>query len=393
MTASILVVAEVYLPGYQAGGPVRSLANLVESLGKDYRWKVITTDRDFHAKEPYESMQADVWTKVGNAEVYYARPQALLPHRMLRLIADTPCDALYLNSFFSPRFSIMPVLARCGRVLPQVPALIAPRGEFSQGARSLKRWKKMPFVRGARLLGFYRSVQWHASTELEAEDIVRVIGAPRSRIHVARNLGDRMAVGRNTNSRSTGASLRVCFLSRVARNKNLDFALRVLCKVERQIVFTVYGPIEDARYWEECMRLVEDLPPRVSFEYKGALPHEQVRGELERHDIFFLPTRGENYGHVLVEAWCAGLPVLTSDQTPWGDLEANEVGWSLPLDSPEAFVRVISDLADWQADQWRMIRSRCHTFMEKHLHDGKDIDDNRRMFERLLGRRGEDGHA
>ena len=45
-----------------------------------------------------------------------------------------------------------------------------------------------------------------------------------------------------------------------------------------------------------------------------------------------LPTHGESFGHIIVEAWAAGCPVLISDRTPWRELREQGVGWDVPLD-------------------------------------------------------------
>jgi glycosyltransferase involved in cell wall biosynthesis len=181
-------------------------------------------------------------------------------------------------------------------------------------------------------------------------------------------------------SRPVGAPLRVCFLSRISRKKNLDFALAVLARVTEPVVFTVYGPAEDARYWSECEQLAEHLPSNITFHYKGPMPHEQVHSELVQHDLFFLPTRGENFGHALIEAWAAGLPVLTSDQTPWRNLEAKGVGWDLSLDSEAHFAAMIDQVACWTEGAHQRSRMHCRSFISQHLHGEEEVKNNRRMF-------------
>ena len=63
---------------------------------------------------------------------------------------------------------------------------------------------------------------------------------------------------------------------------------------------------------------------------------------LAAYHLFLLPTRGENFGHVILEALSAGCPVLISDQTPWRGLESSGIGWALPLTEPERFRAVLN---------------------------------------------------
>ena len=72
---------------------------------------------------------------------------------------------------------------------------------------------------------------------------------------------------------------------------------------------------------------------------------DQVRATIARHDLFLLPTRGENFGHVIFESLAAGVPVLVSDRTPWRDLDARGSGWVRSLETPEAFVDVLESAA------------------------------------------------
>jgi glycosyltransferase involved in cell wall biosynthesis len=385
MKPRILIIAQVYLPGYLAGGPVRSVANIVEWLGDEFDWHILTTDRDLHGQEPYKNVVVNEWIQVGKARVFYASPDRCSPLSFLEIIRQQPYDLLYLNSFFSPKFSILPVVARRLGLLPYRPVLVAPRGEFSQGAYKLKAFKKAAFVFLSKLMGLHR-VYWHASTDFEVKDIGRVMNIHddsvfSARVFSARDLAERVEVGLpDGRSVREGDGLRVCFLSRVSPMKNLDYALKVLAAVSRPVIFDIYGPKEDPDYWAECEGLIAVLPAHVRVNYMGSVENSAVRSIMSHYALFFLPTRGENFGHVLLEAWSAGLPVLTSDQTPWRSLADKGVGWDLPLGSPERFSQIIDNVADWSDDIHRKMRVRCEDFACQNMRDELALEANRNMF-------------
>src|SRR3546814_5970605 len=77
---------------------------------------------------------------------------------------------------------------------------------------------------------------------------------------------------------------------------------------------------------QRCEAAITALPSHVVAVYGGSIEPSDVVPALSRHDIFFLPTFGENYGHVIAEALEAGLRLLISDQTPWRGLAEAGVG-------------------------------------------------------------------
>lgn len=383
MRPRVLVLAETYLPGYLAGGPVRSLASLVHALSADVQWAILTRDRDFRAAQPYEGIATDRWVDMGKAQVFYAGQATQTAGDWLRIIRQTPHDVLYLNSFFSPRFSLLPLAARKVGLIPRRPLVIAPRGEFSAGAIALKAWKKRPAMAAFQALGLHRGVVWHASTPHEAADIEREAHVLPVSICVARNLGlplHAMAAATESPSKPVGGALRVVFASRISRKKNLAFALRILQHCGIPVHFTIIGPAEDANYWAECHNQVADMPGNVTVEALGALAPGALARELARHDVFFLPTLGENYGHALVEAWQAGLPVLTSDQTPWRGLQARGLGWDLALSDEQAFIAALRDAHNRGPADREKQRQACAAFGAGVVHDAEAVAANRRMF-------------
>jgi glycosyltransferase involved in cell wall biosynthesis len=265
-----------------------------------------------------------------------------------------------VNSFFSPCFSLLPVaLAAIDPGGPQI--VVAPRGEFSPAALRLKRFKKMVTLGTALASGAYRKVIWHASTETEAADIRRVVGRSARDIRISTDVtlppADLFDLAQTNDLVTTRRPLRVCFLGRIAPMKNLDFALRVLSTSDVSIEFDIYGPVEDTRYAEQCWRLVETLPPNVRAEFKGPIEHREVSRILARYHLLFLPSRGENFGHVIAEALGVGTPVLISNRTPWLDLRSKRLGWDIDLADEQGFRDAIAAAVAMSDADYRLMRA------------------------------------
>src|SRR5690349_18376813 len=82
----VLAFARYYLPGYKAGGPIRSIANLVDHLNGDIEFRIIASDRDAFDALPYSGVKADAWNPIDGALVYYVSPAKRTLRELLRLI-------------------------------------------------------------------------------------------------------------------------------------------------------------------------------------------------------------------------------------------------------------------------------------------------------------------
>lgn len=270
----ILTFVGNYLPGYKAGGILRSIANTVDHLCDDYEFWIVTRDRDLGEDKPYTGIMLNQWQQIGNAMVYYLQPQSSTVKDIFNLIVATPHQVVYLNSFFDP-FTIKVLLIRKLGWVNFKRVILAPRGEFAWGSLGLKYPKKLAYIQVARLFGLYKKITWQASSEFEALDIIKVMKIKPDAIHIALDLPNKISPDESLNVTSQPTpdceGLRLVFLSRIAREKKLDYALRVLNKVNARVVFDIYGPAEDAIYWKECQELIRQLPSNVMVNYLGGV--------------------------------------------------------------------------------------------------------------------------
>ena len=289
---------------------------------------------------------------------------------------------LYLNSFFDSVFTIMPLLARRLGLLVEAPVLLAPRGEFSTGALRLNRLKKRVYIWLSQFFGLYNNIRWHASSEYETDDIKREISVVDDVILVALDLPTRVSTEEKPQFEwcTSQEALRVVFLSRISPMKNLNYALRVLERVTAQVVFDIYGPIEDAAYWQLCLELCNSMPQNIAITYRGAILPNDVAKTFANYDLFLFPTQGENYGHVIAESLSVGTSVLLSDQTPWRNLEADGLGWDMPLDDIAGFVKILESVAFQTSDEKNSVRRDIRQKVVERLSSTDVLEANRQLF-------------
>jgi glycosyltransferase involved in cell wall biosynthesis len=380
----ILIITGYYSPGFKAGGVLRNIINTVDNLHEQFDFRIITRDHDLGDDSAFPDIQPAAWLPVGNAQVYYLPPEAERMASLNRLLRDTPHDLLYLSSYFDP-LTIRVLLNRRLRGIRHPRAIVAPFGEFASASLTQKYPKKLAFMQFAKIARLYADVTWRVSSVYEAEDLIRVLGVGKDSIAVTGDLPTRGFLPECENqslvaTTSEHEGLRVIFLSRIAREKNLDYALKVLEKVSAKIVFDIYGPAENAAYWEECKKIVARLPGNVVADYKGNVNPDQVIRVFSQYDLFLFPTGGEAYGNVIAESLIAGTPVLVSTQTPWRGLQSDGLGWDLDLDRPDEFIRVIDEFSALSADRRRDDRATVMRNIRTRLFDAEVLASNMRLF-------------
>jgi glycosyltransferase involved in cell wall biosynthesis len=401
MPVTILSVVDHYLPGVKAGGPVRSVAHTVDRLGPGYRFKLVTRDRDFGDPVPYPGIPRGEWHPVGNAQALYLPPEDTGLAGLRRVLRATQYDVLYLNSLFSDRMTFMPLLLRRMGAIPRRPVVVAPRGELHPGALATGTWgrwfpprtvpggvtprylKKRLYIRACKAAGLFDDVVWQASSAEEAADVRRWMGDD-ARVVVAPDLGaDRPPPPERPHPKEAGV-LRLAYVSRVASKKNLEGALAFLADVRGRVEFDIYGPVEEAGYWNDCRRAIARLPENVTVRYHGPVEHARVYEVFREHDLMILPTWGENFGHVILEALVEGCPVLVSDQTPWRGLERRGVGWDLPLSASDAFTAVLERCVEMGPEEHRLWSQRAAAFGREWAEDEKAVQRTRELFHEAL---------
>jgi glycosyltransferase involved in cell wall biosynthesis len=379
---TVLVPADHYLPGWKAGGALRSLASLVAHLEDEFAFRIVTRDHDWTDPDRYPGITPNEWTRRDGTDVLYLSSRAAHPVTLLRILRSETYDVLYLHSLFSGLMSVSPVVFQKLRLAPRIPIILAPRGQLSPGALSIRKRKKIIYLALARRLGLYRDVIWQASTEYEAAEIRRHFDRdPRHaiRVVVAPDLSMlQTQVPPSTHKRP--GQLRAVWLSRISPKKNVLGALHILSGVGHPVALDLYGPIDDEAYWRECRTQIEALPREISVTYRGPLPHPDVVPTLARYDLFLFPSLGENFGHVILEALAAGCPVLISDETAFRDVSGDGVGWELPVRDVAAFrARIRECVAMDTAERDRMAQ-RAVQFARRYLHDERTVEANRALF-------------
>lgn len=155
-------------------------------------------------------------------------------------------------------------------------------------------------------------------------------------------------------------------LSRIAPEKGQDLFLRALRLWEKRegtelVAFICGAPayIHGASYMRRLAKLAARLR-RVEVHFPGYVTGAEKHAFFRVADLYVFPSRHESYGLTLMEAFAAGLPVLTTDHRSAADLVRPEVGRVVPA-RPEALYWGLVELLAQREELPRM-RERAHRF-------------------------------
>ncbi len=380
---TILIMAEYYLPGYEGGGIIRAVSNLVERLGDDFNFKIITRDRDINSNNPYLNVNIDSWNIIGKAEVLYLSPK----HTSFRYIQDllwkTPCDLIYLNGLFDKIFSIFPLLLKRIGSCPDKPVILAPRGVLLAGSMGSKTFKKRIYLFVSKKIGLYHDLIWHASSHAEEKSIRQFFNVFQQ-IAIVPDLPPTVVKKSYLSRTKQSGKLKLLFFSRIAPVKNLHGALESLKHVRGSIQFNIYGPVDDQNYWEYCQKISQQLPKNIEVQYLGSVSYAEVPTMMQAHHLLFLPTFSENFGYVLLESFINGLPVLVSDQTPWCELQQKNAGWDISLENAMQFDSILQLCVDMNQQEYEIWTKGAWQYGKECLQSQSDIQKYRLFLQRAL---------
>lgn len=313
---TVFITIPWFHPAYKAGGPVQSIANMVTVLDEGFRFFIFCGDTDLNGVA-IEVPERNTWLPYNDyTQVMYASKQgrgALL----LKEIKKISPDLLYMVGLYAYDFTWLPLQqGKAGR------KVLSVRGMLHPGALSQKSLKKKLYIGAMKVLGLQHKCSWQASDAQEADYIRAQFG--NVNIFTAGNFPRLFA--RLSLPAKVPGSLYLISLALISPMKNILLVLQALQQQEATILYHICGPVKDESYWQECQAAIASLPPNIIVKMQGDVPPTQVADILAQGQVFILPSKSENYGHAIIEALSAGLPVITSHHTPWQNLQEEQAG-------------------------------------------------------------------
>lgn len=351
----LVVSTDFFSPAFKAGGPVRSLAPIVAAAeGAGLRVLVVTRDRDLGDRSPFTAVPVGRVGTEGPLDILRIDARSRRDLWLLcRLLCTVDVRCLYLNSLFSPVFTLLPLVALRMHLVKARRAVLAPRGECDAGAMAIHPVKKRIAVTLLRWSGCFRRVIFQATSDTEAKSISEYLKVSAHDLIRSPNRSTLPLRESRPGSALRGRPLRLVYVGRVTPKKRLDAVLRALPLVAHPVHLMIAGFEDDESYGDLCRDLLSNVPHRHVVEWTLAVPHDAIVSLLDRSDAFVSLTAGENFGHAVVEAMRRGLPLVLSPHTPWSESVAQRgAGLVIDADPARGVASALDTLADWSSGAW-----------------------------------------
>ena len=379
----ILVLCDHFDPGFRAGGPITTICNMITRLSSIYEFYIITRDRDLLSIEPYDILLYE-WVKYPDSHRYYISQIHLSFAKLKKLIEDISPRIIYLNSFFSYTFSIKILILKKLQLINNCSILLSPRGELKESALLKGRIKKMIYIKLSKFFSLYSPVLWQATNTSEEKCIKRLFNT-NVKLVVASNITRPITKTKKLDFNiKKEDSLKLVFVGRIHRIKNLLYSLEILSEVKGEVEFDIIGLLEDHSYWTACKKMIDVMPENIHVNYIGDIPNNQVIRRLQNYHFLFLLSKGENFGQSIFEALSVGLPVITSNQTPWVQLEEKNAGWNLPLDSTKLILDKLNYCFKMNQTTYNNYVNGAISFASNYESNSGAFEANKTMFKTAL---------
>ncbi len=377
----ILIFYDHFYPAWKAGGPVQSLVNMVRALYSNYDFYVVCKAHEMNQVSPLPGILINAWNDwEGKAKVFYMDYGWEKRSQLQVLIKSVSPDVIYINGLFSLYFNILPVRYAVDYCKQQheCKLILSARGMLHPGALTQKALKKKLFLSLFQFMGWQKKLQWHA-TDVQEQQFIQQQFGKLVRVAVAGNFPNVLPVV--TGPCKNEKELIMGTVALISPMKNHLAVLRALKNCSSTIAWHIYGPVKDAVYWKECERVIEQLPAHIKVDYHGELPPTELSTAMQQIQLVIMPSKSENFGHALLEALSAGKPVITTDTTPFKNLQQQDAGYTVDVNKlDEQLPLAIEQFAAMSNDIFAPYCERAASFAQSFV----DVDAMRHHYQTLF---------
>jgi glycosyltransferase involved in cell wall biosynthesis len=354
----LCIITEYFHPFSDAGGPIRSIENILLLFNKTFDIAVLTADKDYKGNILPNVIGSNIvqLEPITVCKIIYISNNLRGLNTLFKF--DRFTDIIYINGLFKPSINFVPII-KSNKLI------VAPRGMLQSPLLKQKWFQKSLYLSLLKFIFFFKKVKWHATTEQEASEIRYVFGN-KSDIKVIPNIPVIPYI-ESKNSVKESHSLSLVYYGLIVENKGLLSLIQTLKSLSLPISLDIYGSIKDQSYWRECIHEINTNNTSATFNYLGHANPSESQSILAKYDAFVLLTKGENFGHSIYEALSVGTPVIITNKTPWQfNNSVNPPGWIINYDNDgfdaDALKQTLTNLYHMDNDAYTLSSNAAHTY-------------------------------
>ena len=172
----------------------------------------------------------------------------------------------------------------------------------------------------------------HATSEIESNNLKSITKNPNIKII---GHGIDKCIDYPEKKFFTNQKKKAIFFSRLHKKKGIMNLVKVWKKIQPiDWELHIYGPDFDGHK----IQINKIKNPSDNIFIHDAIYDYDTKNDLfKKFDLFILPSKSENFGYVVLESLSCGLPVLTTNKTPWENIKNQNAGWIINDDENDLF--------------------------------------------------------
>ena len=273
-------------------------------------------------------------------------------------------DIIQAQSIWDPRYHKIKKIAD----KHNIPFISTPRGMLEPWSLEQKKWKKKLALWLYQFNDLQTSACIFTTAELEAKHI-RKIGVKSPVSIIPNGIEIESYPCRDS---IQGVKKQILFLSRIHEKKGIELLLdawKTISAINKGWELIIAGNGEES-YIESLKQKITSLSLENNTKIIPPVFGKAKYSLYSNSSLFILPSYSENFGMVIAEAMSCGVPVITTNNTPWkfinGGKDHNgiiqpKLGWCIEL-SKENICKALEEVIQMnQTDLYEMgqLCSKC----------------------------------
>lgn len=318
--------------------------------------------------------------KIEHSRIHYIaswKQYGIMKYEFYKILNEIKPDIVHINCCWIPGCAFAQKWAQnLGYKV-----VLTPHGMLEPWILKRHYWtKKIPALLLYQKAAVKRANILHATAESEKKNLLKL--DYNERITVIANGIDVENIKMKT---SWKRNKEILFLSRVHVKKGINFLIEAIAQLKEEMKdYTVRIAGEGDMVYINQMNdfaVLQGVNDIISFE--GGVYGNRKWELFRQADLFILPTYSENFGIVVAEALASGTPVITTQGTPWQDLESYQCGWWTKVGT-EATTKALKEFLLCTETQLKKMGENGRQLVEKKYSAKKMALDMAELYQKTL---------